>query len=67
MQTLRLEIEDSKLDIVLNIIQNLKDNIVSKCEVINNNVEQKDFIMISEKSFKNIWDNKEDAIYDKFL
>ena len=67
MQTLRLEIEDSKLDIVLNIIQNLKDNIVSKCEVINNNVEQKDFIKISEESFKNIWDNKEDAIYDKFL
>jgi hypothetical protein len=67
MQTLRLEIEDSKLDIVLNIIQNLKDNIVSKCEVINNNVEQKDFIKISEKSFKNTWDNKEDAIYDKFL
>ena len=51
----------------LNTIQNLKDNIISKYEVINNNVEQKDFIKISEKSFENIWDNKEDAIYDKFL
>jgi len=67
MQTLKLEIEDSKLDIVLNIIQNLKDNVVSKYEVINNNIEQKDFINISEESFKNTWDNKEDSIYDKFL
>jgi len=67
MQTLKLEIEDSKLDIVLNIIQNLKDNVISKYEVINNNIEQKDFIKMSEKSFKNTWDNKEDSIYDKFL
>lgn len=67
MQTLKLEIEDSKLDIVLNIIENLKDNIVLKYEVINTNIEQKDFIKISEKSFKNTWDNKEDSIYDKFL
>ena len=27
MQTIKLEIEDSKVDVVLNIIQNLKDNI----------------------------------------
>jgi len=67
MQILKLEIEDSKLDIVLNIIQNLKDNIVSKYEIINNNIEHKDFIKISEKSFENIWDNKEDSVYDKFL
>jgi len=67
MQTLKLEIEDSKLDIVLNIIQNLKDDIISKYEIINNNKEHKDFIKLSEKSLKNIWDNKEDSIYDKFL
>jgi len=67
MQILKLEIEDSNLDIVLNIIQNLKENIVSKYEVINNNIEQKDFIKISETSLQTTWDNKEDSVYDKFL
>ena len=67
MQTLKLEVEDSKMDIVLNIIKNLKDDIVLKYEVINNNMEQKDFIKISKPSLQNIWDNKEDSVYDKFL
>jgi len=67
MQTLKLEVEDSKMDIVLNIIKNLKDDIVLKYEVINNNMEQKDFIKISKPSLQNTWDNKEDSVYDKFL
>ena len=67
MQILKLEIEDSNLEIVLNIIKNLKDDIVLKYEVINNNKEQKDFIKISEPSLQNIWENKEDNVYDKFL
>lgn len=67
MQTIKLEIEDSKLDIVLNIIQNLKDNIVTKYEIINEQKESKDFISISEKSLEAIWDNQEDSVYDKFL
>lgn len=67
MQTIKLEIEDSKVDIVLNIIQNLKDNIISKCEIINEQKESKDFMNISQKSLEKIWDNKEDNEYDKFL
>ena len=67
MRTLKLEIEDSKLDIVLNIIENLKDNIVSKYEIVNNNTEQKDFINLSQKSLEHIWDNEEDSVYDKYL
>ena len=67
MQTLKLEIEDSKLDIVLNIIQNLKDDVVTRYEVINENKEHSDFMSISKKSFEKVWDNKEDAIYDKYL
>ena len=67
MQTLKLEIEDSKLDIVLYIISNLKDNIVTKYEVINENREEQDFINISKKSLSNTWDNEEDSIYDKYL
>ena len=67
MRTIKLEIEDSKLDIVLNIIQNLKDDVVKKYEVINEDKDQKDFIDISQQSLKKIWDNKEDSIYDKYL
>ena len=67
MRTLKLEIEDSKLDIVLNIIQNLKDDVVKRYEVVNEDKDQKDFIEISQKSLKKIWDNQEDSVYDKYL
>ena len=67
MHTLKLEIEDSKLDIVLNIINNLKDNIVTKYEVVNENREDQDFISISKTSLSKVWDNKEDSVYDKYL
>jgi len=67
MHTLKLEIEDSKLDIVLNIINNLKDNIVTKYEVVNENREEQDFISISKTSLSKVWDNKEDSVYDKYL
>ena len=67
MRTIKLEIEDSKLDIVLNIIQNLKDDVVKKYEVINEDKDQKDFIEISQKSLKKVWDNQEDSVYDKYL
>jgi len=67
MKTIHLEVEDSKVDVVLNIIQNLKENIVSKYEIINDNIENKDFINISQQSLEKVWDNKEDSEYDKFL
>ncbi|WP_294957683.1 hypothetical protein [Sulfurovum sp.] len=67
MRTIKLEIEDSKLDIVLNIIQNLKDDVVKKYEVINEDKDQKDFIEISQESLKKVWDNQEDSVYDKYL
>jgi len=35
MQTIKLEIEDSKLNIVLNIIQSLKKDVIAKYEVVN--------------------------------
>ena len=44
MQTIKLEIEDSKVDIVLNIIQNLKDNIITKYEIVSEIKEHKDCI-----------------------
>ena len=67
MQTIRLEVEDSKLDIVLSIIQNLKDNLIAKYEIVHEAKENRDFITLSQKSLEKIWDNEEDSAYDKFL
>ncbi len=43
MQTIKLEIENSKVDVVLNIIQNLKENIITRYEIVNDQKESKDF------------------------
>jgi len=67
MQTIKLEVEDSKLAIVLTLIQNLKDNVVTKYEVVNETKENKDFINLSQKSLEKIWENDKDSVYDKFL
>ena len=67
MHILKLEIEDSKLDIILNIINNLKDDVITRYEITNENREQKDFINISQKSLSRVWDNEEDSVYDKYL
>ncbi len=67
MSTIKLEIDDSKLHIVLNILQSLKKDVIKKYEVVNENQDQQDFIKISEESLKKIWDNSEDSVYDKYL
>ncbi|MDY0320214.1 MAG: hypothetical protein RBR23_00645 [Arcobacteraceae bacterium] len=67
MQTIKIQVEDSKIDVVLNIIQNLKSNVISKYEIVNENIETKDFVNISTKSLESVWNNSEDAVYDKFL
>ncbi len=67
MSTIKLEIDDSKLHIVLNILQSLKKDVIKKYEVVNENKDQQDFIKISEESLKKIWDNSEDSVYDKYL
>lgn len=67
MRTLKLEVEDSKFEIVLNIIQNLKDDVITRYEVINEDKEHTDFMSISKESFEKVWDNQEDEIYDKYL
>ena len=33
MQTIQLQVEDNKLDIILNILSNLKDDLIQKLEV----------------------------------
>ena len=67
MQTIKLHIEDSKVDTILNIINSLKSNIVTSYEIINETSEDKEFQKLSEPEFQKDWDNKEDSVYDKFL
>ena len=67
MQTIKLEIEGSKVDIVLNIIRNLKDNSITQYEIVNDRIKSKDFTKLSQSSFETIWDNDEDGIYGKFF
>ena len=56
-----------QVDIVMSIIQNLKENIIAKYEIINKEKESKDFANISQKWLEKVWDNSEDSVYDKFL
>ena len=67
MQTIKLNVEDSKVDIIINIIQNLKENIITNYEIVSDKKENVDFIQVSQNSFEKIWDNNEDSEYDKFL
>ena len=65
--TIQLEINDSKVDVIKNILDNLKDDIIKKYQILDNKKENKEFISLSNNSLDKIWDNQEDEIYDKFL
>jgi|688.fasta_scaffold1866845_2 hypothetical protein len=67
MQTIRLEVEDSKLEIILTIIKNLKDNVIQKYEVIGQSDETRQFNTLSHPVLNSVWDNAEDSEYDRFL
>ena len=67
MKTIKLEVEDSKLDTLLTIVKNLKEDVVFGYEVINDSIENKDYHRISEEALMQIWDNNEDSVYDKYL
>ena len=62
-----IEVEDSKLDILLNIIQSLKTDIIKNYQVKSDENLSKDFMQLSNTSLEKIWDNKEDSVYDKFI
>jgi len=62
-----IEVEDSKLDILLNIIQSLKTDIIKNYQVKSDENLSKDFMQLSNTSLEKIWDNEEDSVYDKFI
>lgn len=67
MQTVTIDVKDNKLDIVLTIIKNLKDDVIEGYHVDFKNQENSDFMKLSNVTLEKIWDNKEDSIYDKYL
>ena len=62
MHTIKLEVKDA---IYAHIIYLL--SILSKKDIKVDDLEIKEFTMLSQKSLEKDWDNKEDGIYDKFL
>jgi hypothetical protein len=67
MQTIKLVVEDAKLDIVLEFIKNLKEDMIRHYEVLGDKEEERDVINLSNRVLESIWDNSEDSEYDKFL
>jgi len=67
MQQIILNVEDSKAEIVLNIINNLKSDLVKNYTLHNIKENDTEFMKLSNQTLSKIWDNKEDSIYDKFL
>ena len=67
MQTLIIDVKDNKLDIVLNIIKNLKDDVIENYYIDLKKQEDVDYMKLSNTAMEKIWDNKEDSVYDKFL
>jgi len=64
---IQISINDSKSDLFLNILKEFKNDMIEKYQIIKDKQEDKNFISISNKKFVEIWDNKEDEVYDKFL
>ncbi len=55
MQTLKLDIPDNKIDIVLNIIKNLKVDVVDSFELIDRNLEQDPYFYERKKHLHNLY------------
>ena len=67
MHTLTIDVKDNKLDVILTIIKNLKDDVIERYHVDSKEEENRDFMKLSHAAFENVWDNEEDSVYDKYL
>ena len=67
MQTITIDVKDNKLDIILTIIKNLKDDVVESYHVDPKEEERTDFMKLSNTALEKVWDNEEDSVYDKFI
>ena len=71
MHTIKLKVGDGIYNHLMFFLKNLKTNELEIIEdkKINNTKDSEisDISKLSNKSFENIWENKEDEVYDKFL
>ena len=71
MHTIKLKVGDGIYNHLMLFLKNLKTNELEIIEdkKINNTKDSEisDISKLSNKSFENIWENKEDEVYDKFL
>ena len=71
MHTIKLKVSDGIYNHLMFFLKNLKTNELEIIEdkKINNTKDSEisDISKLSNKSFENIWENKEDEVYDKFL
>ena len=67
MHTLIIDVKDNKLDIILTIIKNLKDDVIERYHIDSKEEENTDFMKLSNVTLEKIWDNEEDSVYDKYL
>ncbi|GAB1466068.1 hypothetical protein MASR2M54_15680 [Aliarcobacter cryaerophilus] len=71
MHTIKLKVGDGIYNHLMFFLKNLKTNELEIIEDKQINTtkdsEISDISKLSNKSFENIWENKEDEVYDKFL
>mgnify|MGYP003615822522 CR=1 FL=1 len=71
MHTIKLKVGDGIYNHLMFFLKNLKTNELEIIEdkKINNTKDSEisDISKLSNKSFENIWENKEDEVYDKCL
>ena len=71
MHTIKLQVGDGIYNHLMFFLKNLKTNeleIIEDKKIHNTkDSEISDISKLSNKSFENIWENKEDEVYDKFL
>ena len=71
MHTIKLKVGDGIYNHLMFFLNNLKTNeleIIADKKINNiKDSEISDISKLSNKSFENIWENKEDEVYDKFL
>ncbi|MDD3025797.1 hypothetical protein [Aliarcobacter sp.] len=71
MHTIKLKVGDGIYNHLMFFLKNLKTNELEIIEDKQINTtkdsEISDISKLSNKSFENIWENKEDEVYDKYL
>lgn len=70
MRTIKLKVSDSIYSHLMFFLKNLKTDGLEIIEDVQKNDKDDeicDISKLSNKSFENIWENKEDEVYDKYL